>query len=371
MNETRATRYQRLKRRTGAAALVSAAAVVGAIALTSAGTGLAGMASQAASGLGDPMRSVVALAVFVTLVVVIWEGATLPATLYLARHVQARYAGATVSIDEVLGAHFRAAAVAVPAAFAAAAVVVASRLFFGRWWWLPAATGVAIGRAALVVGAPWLLSRLAAVRAIVRPGLADRLAALGEHARVSIQNILEWTVDEATAAALVSGAGRSRRVYISSTLIRDWSDDEIAVVVAHELAHHRFHDLRWTVALDAVVGLLALAVAAWVVPAYPAASPDARTAELAALPVIGLVAGLVWLAATPVRHALSRRQERRADVFALALTGETAAFGAAIRRLGERYLAEERPSLLVRWFYHRHPSVAERLALADAFERLK
>ena len=93
----------------------------------------------------------------------------------------------------------------------------------------------------------------------------------------------------------------------------------------------------------------------------------AGPADLAALPLIALAAGVVWLALTPVRHAQSRRHERAADRFALTLTGADDAFGAAIRRLGSHHLAEERPSLLTRWLYHRHPSVEERLAAAVAF----
>ena len=85
---------------------------------------------------------------------------------------------------------------------------------------------------------------------------------------------------------------------------------------------------------------------------------------LLSLPLIALVSGVVWTMATPARHALSRWQERRADQFALALTGQHEAFAAAVRRLGAQHLAEERPSRLTRWFFHRHPSVDERLAMA-------
>ncbi len=91
-----------------------------------------------------------------------------------------------------------------------------------------------------------------------------------------------------------------------------------------------------------------------------------RVGELEALPVLALLAGGVWMTVTPIRHALSRAQERRADAFALALTGSTDAFTSAVRRLSARHLAEERPSTLTRWLHHRHPSVAERLALAAA-----
>jgi STE24 endopeptidase len=92
--------------------------------------------------------------------------------------------------------------------------------------------------------------------------------------------------------------------------------------------------------------------------------------RLAALPALALVAGLIWLAATPLRHAQSRRHERRADAFALALTGGVDAFDAAIRRLGARHLADERPSAITRWLFYRHPSVGERLEYARAYREM-
>jgi STE24 endopeptidase len=66
---------------------------------------------------------------------------------------------------------------------------------------------------------------------------------------------------------------------------------------------------------------------------------------------------------------LSRWQERRADQFALAVTGQAAAFAAAVRRVGERNLIEDRPDTLTRWFFHRHPTIEERLAMAGKSDR--
>ena len=42
-----------------------------------------------------------------------------------------------------------------------------------------------------------------------------------------------------TSTALVAGTGQSRRVFIASDVLRDWSDEEIAVVVAHEFGAPR------------------------------------------------------------------------------------------------------------------------------------
>ena len=66
----------------------------------------------------------------------------------------------------------------------------------------------------------------------------------------------------------------------------------------------------------------------------------------------------------PLGLALSRAHERRADRFALALTGNPAAFQSAMRRLGAQNLAEQAPSRLVQWLFYSHPPLEERLAAA-------
>jgi STE24 endopeptidase len=170
---------------------------------------------------------------------------------------------------------------------------------------------------------------------------------------------------------MVTGTGDRRRILISSEVIRHWTDDEILVVIAHELAHLAYRDLWLTLALDAVILVAGLSASSLVLAAPPPWMAARHPGELAALPSILATVMLVWTVATPLRHALSRRQERRADIYALAVTGGADAFTTAIRRLGARRLAEERPSGLTRWFFHTHPSVAERLAVADAYRRLR
>jgi STE24 endopeptidase len=192
---------------------------------------------------------------------------------------------------------------------------------------------------------------------------------MSARAKVHVAGIDEWrAADAGRTTALVTGIGRRRRIFISADVVRDWSDTEIAVVVAHELAHHAYHDLLRTLAVDAAVLSVGLGAAAAVVAWLPGAG---RPGDPAMLPLIALVAGLVWLAATPLRHAQSRRHERRADLFALVVTGGTDAFSSAIRRLGARHLSEERPSTVTRWLFHRHPTVAERLAMAEAYRQIK
>lgn len=369
MNESKATRFQRNKRRAEGAAAAGGLVMLAVLTLTPAGGRLAAWADAMAGALWPaPVRILGGLIVFVVAVVLIWEVALLPALWYLVARVDARY-GRRADAREVIAAQLQGAVVFVPAALGAGAAVLISAWLAGAWWWLLAGALIAAALVAAMYGAPGFLARASGARPIERPALVERLGALARGVRVSIASIDELP-DSATvtATALVAGAGERRRVFIAAELMRDWTDEEIAVVVAHELAHHAHHDLWRTLAQDVVV----LAAGFWMADAVmgPAGAGGASpAASLSALPAIALVTSAVWLVTAPLRHALSRRQERQADEFALAMTGSPDAFQAAIRRLAARHLAEERPSRLTQWFFHRHPSAAERLRVAEGFQR--
>ncbi len=369
MNETKAARYQRLRRRAQSSGVVSGGLLLAVVALTAAARALASWAGGLGQRVGGSLGGVFALVIFVAVLVVLWEMAALPSMLYLGLAVDRRLGQHGPTPEDVFAAQAHATMIALPVALAGAAIVRVSAWIAGGLWWALAGVLLAMLLAVALHGAPAALARFAEVRSVSRRELAASLHDLARRARVHVAGIDEWrAAGTGPTTALVTGFGRTRRIFISSDVVRDWSDTEIAVVVAHELAHHAYHDLLRTLALDAVVLSSGLGAAAAVLRAVPAlGSPDA----LSTLPLVALIAGIVWLAATPIRHAQSRRLERRADLFALVTTGGADAFSAAIRRLGARHLAEERPTVVTRWLFHRHPTVAERLAMAEAYRQLR
>ena len=66
-------------------------------------------------------------------------------------------------------------------------------------------------------------------------------------------------VDNANAA--LAGMGKTRRILLSDTLLADYSEDEIEVILAHELAHHVYRDIWSGIALEAVLILAGFAAA--------------------------------------------------------------------------------------------------------------
>lgn len=365
MNESRATRYQRTRRRARGAAVACGVGLLAAAALTPAGHGVADWAQRAASRMPGALRELTAVLLFVAVLVAVWEAAVVAIVFVLGR--QAGRAPAGQVEDRGAGAgQVLAAVMVLPAALWCALAVQAGAGMAGSRWWIVTAAVLVATLVAAMQAAPAILARLGGSRPLARPALIERLGALARRLRVDIQSIEEVPSSSAvTSTALVAGTGQSRRVFIASDVLRDWSDEEIAVVVAHEFGHHVHHDLWWTLAVDAAVVVAGLAASGAVLRTMAMLPGD-----LAALPVVGLATWGTFIAATPLRHALSRWQERRADAFALELTGGAAEFRAALRRLAARHLVEERPSRLTRLLYHRHPTVADRLRFADQFERI-
>src|SRR3989454_10993844 len=82
------------------------------------------------------------------------------------------------------------------------------------------------------------------------------------------------------------------------------------------------------------------------------------------MPWLALVLLVLSLAALPLGNGFSRRIERQADDFALAVTGNPGAFIAAMERLGALNLAGRRPSRLKELALYSHPGPQRRDARA-------
>jgi STE24 endopeptidase len=125
-------------------------------------------------------------------------------------------------------------------------------------------------------------------------------------------------------------------------------------------------DLWKAITLEAAVALLAAWCADFtrraIGPVFGFSGPQ----DVAALPLHLLGAGLVSVLAVPFANAMSRRNERTADRFALELTRRPGAFISAMRRLGAQNLAEPRPSALTRLLFYTHPPVEDRIAAAGS-----
>jgi len=373
MNEDKATRYQRLRRR---ALLLAGAWRVFLLAFLVV-SGLAHALRDAAASAVGPFPAFLhvplTVLIWVTVVALLSDLGALPMAFFAGFTLERRYGLSRQPAASWLRDHVKAAGIGL-ALLGAAAVWTYLWLAAApdRWWWAPAWAGVAAAGLIGVWVAPVVLLPLFFQFTPLPDGdLRERLPALAAKAGVPALGVFEWTTSDRTsrAHAALTGIGHTRRIILSDTLLRDYTPEEIEAVLAHEVGHHANHDIWRGLAVDAMVGLAAFLAADAALRGAAGHFGLQGLSDPAGLPVAGLAMTAVGWLATPLQNAVSRAHERRADRAALDLTRNAGAFVSAMRRLGARNLAEDAPSLLTRLFFHTHPPVAERIALAGAWER--
>jgi STE24 endopeptidase len=364
MNETRAARYHRSRVRAGAGAFAAAVLVLLAFGPWLAGSWLAAAVTGVA-GLGA-LGTWTATALFAGIVL----GAVQLARFPLERHrdwtLEGRYGLARVPAALWTRGHLRGAAATVALGIAAALFVRSTWDWAGDAWWLVSAGGLLLAHVAWTVTAPLLLVVFGGLRPLRRPDLAARVDALARRAGTRVA-IREWRGGDDTtrAHAALAGLGRTRQIILSDTLVDTLRDDEIEVVVAHELAHHVHGDVWRAAAWRAVSLPLALGTAAGALDRLgaPIGSAVAPSAALPWLPVLGALGLTAHRVLEPIGLALARRRELAADAYAIRLTGGADAFVSSMRRLSRTNLLDDRPPRLARLFAT-HPPVRERVVSA-------
>ncbi len=369
MNEDRASRYHRLRRRAVIASTIAGAAWLIVLIVTGASAALARLIAGLTANLPAPFGRAAAMTLFVAVVVAGYEAVTLPFT-YFRFQLERKYGLSSESLRTWVTDHLKALALGLALAVGAAAIVFLAIALSGPWWWVSAAGLFALAGIALANLAPVVLMPLFyRFKPLERHELRDRLLKLSDRAGITVLGAFEWGLGSKTSranAALV-GLGRTRRILVSDTLLKDFSDDEIEVILAHEIAHHVYYDIWSGLALESAVLAVSLLAADIAVETLGPTFGIDGPADLAALPLIAIASGLVSMLLKPITNAWSRHNERRADRFALELTHRPTAFISAMRRLGAQNLAEERPSAAAFWFFHTHPTMDERIDTARHF----
>jgi STE24 endopeptidase len=367
VNEDKASRYHRAKRRVTVLATAGAAAVLALLLVSGGSVRLRDLSVMATASTPDAGSTV---AVYVLLLSLVQALLTLPLAFYDDYLIEHRYGLSSESHGEFMRDHGKAALFNIGLALAGAEVVYAAMRTWPRGWWIVSSAALGCGLVVLAVLAPVTLFPLFyRFRPLDRQSLQERLTALSRRAGVRVLGVYEWGLGAKTrrANAALVGSGRTRRVLVSDTLLADYSDDEIEAILAHELGHHVHHDMSTAMAVQAALILTSLGLSALTLRMLWRPLGLLGPSDVAGWPVLLLTGGALVLCATPIVNLLSRHHERRADRYALALTNRPAAFVSAIRRLGVQNLAETNPSRLTLCLFHSHPPVGERIGAAGDF----
>jgi STE24 endopeptidase len=249
-------------------------------------------------------------------------------------------------------------AVSVMAAIALA-VGLAAKL--GHRWWLAGAPAFVAVFAFFAFVQGW--AGAAGAHPVRNAGLRARIARVEHAERVSapvrVLPVHQWT---SQANAFTTGFGPSTRVVLWDTLLDGrFTDGEVNVVVAHELGHvksrHILKSLGW-------FALFAFPLA------YLVEAGTRRRGGLANpanIPLALLVLSVATLALAPFVNAVSRRYEAEADWRALRATNDPTSARRLFHTFGRTSLDEPNPPLLDYLWLENHPTLMQRIAMAERY----
>lgn len=322
----------------------------------------------------SPARPAVAVAIYVALLVLIFELLTLPLGYYggfVREHAfgLSTQARAAWFLDRAKGA-LLAFVLAVPLG---SLLALLWRRYPARWV-LPAWALAGVVMILLVALAPVVIDPIFnVIRPLRDPAMARRVMALAGKAGIPVDQVYEMDASRRTRKgnAYVTGIGHTKRIVLYDTLLTGSRPDEVELVVAHEIGHWKRAHIWKGIGLS----LLGMGIALW----GGARVLDwavrrggfhlAGPADVAGIPLFLLAMFVLSLASLPIQNAISRTFERQADRTSLELTGNASAFIRSEVQLARSNLADLAPPRLVVWLLYTHPPVAERIRMAETFAK--
>jgi STE24 endopeptidase len=257
---------------------------------------------------------------------------------------------------------------AISAVFVAigAALAVALIRRMPRAWWIPGSVAIVAFGAISTYAGPIVLDPIFN-RFTPLPAGQTRsdVLELARRAGVDVGQVYVMDASRRTTAAnaYVNGLGHTKRVVLYDTLLDGFSRDEIRLVVAHELGHVRYDDLRRGLVWLAVVTPFALFAASRITRRL---APEEMRAGPAVLPALALSVTVMVFTISCVSNQLSRRVEARADSFSLRLTHESDAFIGFQRRIAVTNVSDPDPWAWSSFLLGTHPTTIDRIGLGVA-----
>lgn len=237
---------------------------------------------------------------------------------------------------------------------------------FPQSWWLIFGVVITIFLVLLTQLAPVLLFPLFfKFTPLQDEDLVRQLRALAEKTGTPITGIFEMNLSKKSKAAnaALAGLGRTRRIILADTLLGQFTPDEIEVIIAHEFGHHLHRHIPKAVAMQTGMVFLFLFLSHYFLQRCTPLFGFASLSDVANLPLIAAVFSVCGLCVLPAGNALLRYIEREADVSAIQLTRNPAAFISAMKRLAAQNLADLNPHPLVEFVFYSHPSIQKRIEL--------
>lgn len=240
-----------------------------------------------------------------------------------------------------------------------------------RRWPLPAGVLLVFFSVVLVLLEPIVITPLFyEVRPLADSGLRSRILALADRANMHVEavEVIDASSKTTEVNAYFTGFGGAQRIVLFDTLLRDYSPDQIEVVLAHEMGHWYYHHVLLSILGLGAAGWLGLFGLQWLLKRSWRWLGLHGPADIAGLPYVLAVIALVSYLALPFENGISRFAESQADQFALTTSQKPRAMVELFEQFAVQNLSLLEPPALEKFIFYTHPALVERIRMAEGWE---
>ncbi|MCK9555069.1 M48 family metallopeptidase [bacterium] len=243
----------------------------------------------------------------------------------------------------------------------------------GSWWIWTAVVWIVFSVIMSKVYPSLILPLFYKLKPIGNESLEKRIKTFIEKEGGSVLGVYEWVLSEKTkkANAAFAGMGNTKKVILGDTLLKDYSEEEIETIVAHEFGHHRFRHIYKFLYIGAIFYVASFALINMIFKGLidMRYHGDIEFYNIATFPLIALLIYVIQLVSMPTFNAISRFFERQADRFALEKTGKPDAFISGMTKLAEQNLADKEPNGVIEFLLYSHPAISKRIKAAEKYKK--
>jgi Zn-dependent protease with chaperone function len=243
-----------------------------------------------------------------------------------------------------------------------------------RRWWLYA-TGAAAAFLLLVqtVLPVWIIPLYDRLGPMHDRALESDIMALASRAGIEGGRVYEVAKSEDTnrVNAYVTGTLGTKRIVLWDTLLQKLNREQVLFVMGHEMAHfvlgHTWETLLVSTALVLISFYIVHRTINLVLQQLGERWSIHAITDVASLPAMIVIVGVVAFLVTPIQMAYNRHLEHEADRFGLEITKDNYAAASTWLVLQQANLNHPRPGPIFRIWRATHPVLSDRITFANDY----
>jgi Zn-dependent protease with chaperone function len=242
-----------------------------------------------------------------------------------------------------------------------------------RWWIYTAAVVIPFLFAGAFIKPIWIDPLFNHFGPMKNKALEQSILSLAARAGIEGSRVFEVdkSVDTRAVNAYVTGLFDTKRIVLWDTIIARLDENELLVVMGHEMGHYVLGHVARSILLSSVVILAGLYLVDRLgrrcIARFSGRLGFDSLADVASVPLLLMLIEVSMLLLSPVAMAYSRFQEHEADRFALELTHMNYSGAMAFVTLQTENLGNPRPDWFFRLLRSTHPSTGERIDFCNQY----